>query len=75
MYPEVTEIPLMTPLVYEVWKKRWNKEAKSRKSISDAFEVYKEMYGEDSASEVVGLSRPHPSPSNELPNGCIRPID
>jgi hypothetical protein len=56
MYPEVTEVPLMTPLGYEVWKKRWNKEAKSRKVISDAFETYKEMYGEDSpAWEILPI--------------------
>ena len=73
MYPEVTEIPLMTPKGYAVWAKRWNKEAKSRKVIADAFETYKQMYGEESAAEVVSLSRQHPNTSDKLPEGCIKP--
>ena len=73
MYPEVTEIPLMTPKGYAVWAKRWNKEAKSRKVIADAFETYREMYGEESAAEVVSLSRQHPNTSDKLPEGCVKP--
>ena len=57
----------MTPLAYEAWEKRWNRESKSRKVTSDAFEVYREMYGEESAREVVELSVQHPSTSHELP--------
>jgi hypothetical protein len=43
MYPEVTEVPMMTPPAYEAWIKRWNCESKSRKIISDAVEVYRDM--------------------------------
>ena len=55
---------MSTNLAMEAWKKRWNHEAKSRKAISDAFKVYKEMYGEKSAEQVVQLARQY----------CTKPI-
>ena len=58
---------MSTNLAMEAWKKRWNQEAKSRKAISDAFMVYKQMYEEKSAEEVVLLARAHPDTSAELP--------
>ena len=57
---------MMTPLAYEAWKKRWNRESKSRKVISVAFEVYRDMYGEESAKEVVKLSVQHSSTSHDI---------
>ena len=67
LYPEVTEVPLMTPPAMEAWKRRWNREAKSRKSISDAFTVYRQIYGNEFADEVALMARAHPDTSAELP--------
>ena len=67
LYPEVTEVPLMTPPAMQAWTKRWNREAKARKSISDAFTVYRQIYGKKSADEVAQMARAHPDTSAELP--------
>ena len=67
LYPEVTEVPLMTPPAMQAWTKRWNREAKARKSISDAFTVYRQIYGNKSADEVAQMARAHPDTSAELP--------
>ena len=52
---------------YGSMEKAMEPRGKVEKAISDAFKVYKEMYAEQSAEEVVQLARQHPDTSDELP--------
>ena len=57
----------MSNNAWKTWKTRWNAEARSRQAITEAFKVYRELYGAENANQVVALAKAHPMTSNELP--------
>ena len=67
MYPAVSTVPRMSNNAWKTWKTRWNAEARSRQAITEAFKVYRELYGAENANQVVALAKAHPMTSNELP--------
>ena len=67
MYPSVGTVPMMTRRAWEHWKIRFEKESNSRRSIAQAFDAYKKIYGKKSAEAIVALSVQHPETSAELP--------
>ena len=67
MYPAVSTVPRMSNSAWKSWKTRWNAEARARQSITEAFKVYRQLYGAENAEQVVALAKAHPMTSNELP--------
>ena len=67
-YPVPHAFPRMTEGVWKLWKQRWQEEVRARQSITDAFESYRELYGQQAANEIQSLAAADPLTSAENPS-------
>jgi hypothetical protein len=67
LYPVAYNFPRMTTQAWTIWKARWKRELNSRQSIADAFDSYRDLYGEETSIEVQNMARADPKTSAELP--------